>query len=432
VPVDFSRIQGPARSATENFEKLCALLVALDFPGARAVDGKGGDGGVDAFIPTSAALSTPFTVFQCKLFSERLKGGQKRQIEESLRRAFETCKPGRWILCIPKNLTPSEHVWWDRLQADRKDDLELELWDETTLRQRVLQHPDLREEFFPERFTIAQQRQMKKIVVRIAAVTSCLGLLGVGILVFFPKNHELPSQIFFDPSRPKDLLPQAIYLRHDIIPVTGFPFDLYLGIKLKEFTARYGTLVIEDEFSLLPHLNLYRLKPGVFHPGLKEGWVNEASTVFVFSDEELVVILLSIVVPPETEPAMLGEIDRRHPLGFGTRYSHGAVYIWMSEKGHARELLSLSHGLSSGVNDLALMRTDFPLNDLLLRLPRDVPRFPSVLDADRIMFSWFRSILDSDTYKRQVYPQLGLEDVNREVALRIYDQALDGRRIDDH
>jgi hypothetical protein len=77
------------------------------------------------------------------------------------------------------------------------------------------------------------------------------------------------------------------------------------------------------------------------------------------------------------------------------------------------------------------MRTDFPLNDLLLRLPRDVPRFPNVLDADRIMFSRFRSILDSDTYKRQVYPQFGIEDVTRELAVRVYDQALDGRPIDD-
>jgi hypothetical protein len=208
---------------------------------------------------------------------------------------------------VPKNLTPSEHVWWDRLQVDRKNDLELELWDETTLRQKVLQHSDLREEFFPERFSIAQQRQMKKIVRRVAAVTSCLGLLGVAILVFFPKKQELPSQVFFDPSRPKDLLPQAFYLRHGIVPITGFPFDLYLGIKLKEFTSRYGALVFEEP-SLLPQLNLYRVKSEVFHSGLKDGWVDEASTVFVFSDEELVVILLRIVVPPETEAAMLGEM----------------------------------------------------------------------------------------------------------------------------
>jgi hypothetical protein len=98
VPVDFSRIQGPGRSATENFEQLCALLIARDFPGARAVDGKGGDGGVDAFLPPSAAHSNPSNVFQCKLFTETLKGGQKRQIEESLQRACETFKPGKWIL----------------------------------------------------------------------------------------------------------------------------------------------------------------------------------------------------------------------------------------------------------------------------------------------------------------------------------------------
>jgi|SRR5580658_4610238 hypothetical protein len=268
---------------------------------------------------------------------------------------------------------------------------------------------------------------------KLTAISAYVGVLGFALfLIDFLPTHlgkrESPPQLQIsnDPSRPKELLPQAFYLNHDVIPVRGFPFDLYLGVKLQDFAIRYGSLVAE-EICPFPDVKLYRLKPGAFNPDRKSGWVNENATVFVFDSGTLAVVLLSVVVPPETEAALLGEIDRTHPVGFGTRYDQGSEYIWMSEKGHALELLSLSHGTSSGVNDLALMRTDFPLNDLLLRLGQNVPRIPETLDAFRVVLSQLRSILDSDVYKRQIYPQLGLAAVNRELSVRIISNALEGQ-----
>jgi hypothetical protein len=265
---------------------------------------------------------------------------------------------------------------------------------------------------------------------KLTAIGAYIGIAGFALyLIDFVPAHfrnqdpHPDTQPLYDATRPKGLLPQAFYLSHDLIPVRGFPFDLYLGSTLQDFTIRYGSLVSE-EVCPFPALKLYRLKPGEFKPDRTSGWVNEGSTVFVFDSDVLVVALLSIVIPPETEPSLLGAIDRSHPIGFGRRYEQGSNYIWMSEKGHAIELLSLSHGLSSGVNDLALLKTDFPLNDLLLRLHQDVPRIPEAFDAVRVVLRGLRNLLDSDTYKQQVFPQLRLAEVNREVSIRIIDQAL--------
>jgi hypothetical protein len=164
MAVDFSRIQGPAQSATGNFEKLCAHLVALEFPDARAVEGKGGDGGVDAFIRTVPGQPGIDTVFQFKFFTDTLNSSRKRQIENSLTAAVKGSNPKQWILCIPKTLTPAEHQWWAQLTSSHSGLVNVQLWDEILLRQRLLTHSDIAEEFFPERFTDTQERQLKEIV----------------------------------------------------------------------------------------------------------------------------------------------------------------------------------------------------------------------------------------------------------------------------
>jgi len=147
MPVDFVRIQGPAPSNSGNFEKLCAQLIALEFPSARAVDGRGGDHGVDAFVGNLTGAGKPDVVFQFKFFIETLTPGRKKQIEESLSSALGRYRLKRWTLCIPKVFTPAEHAWWERL-ASSKPPTEIQLWDETVLANLLLKYPAVREEFF--------------------------------------------------------------------------------------------------------------------------------------------------------------------------------------------------------------------------------------------------------------------------------------------
>jgi len=163
VPIDFDRIQGPAVSDSSNFEKLCAQLIALEFPSSRAVDGRGGDHGVDAFVGNLTGTGEPDVAFQFKFFIETLTPGRRKQIEESLSSALGRYRLKRWTLCIPKVFTPAEHAWWERI-ASTNPLIEIQLWDETVLVKLLLKYPAVREEFFPDRFTEAQERQLRDLV----------------------------------------------------------------------------------------------------------------------------------------------------------------------------------------------------------------------------------------------------------------------------
>src|ERR1017187_10029457 len=137
MPIDFARIQGPSASSSANFEKFCAQLISLEFPAARAVDGRGGDGGVDAFVGNLSGTGEADVVFQFKFFIETLTPGRRKQIEESLTAAIGCHRLKKWILCIPKVLTPSEHAWWERISCNHLV-TDIELWDETILVQLLL------------------------------------------------------------------------------------------------------------------------------------------------------------------------------------------------------------------------------------------------------------------------------------------------------
>ncbi len=164
MAINFPHIQGPASSATGNFEKLCAHLVTLEHNDARAVEGKGGDNGVDAFVCKAPGRPEVQTVFQFKFFTDTLDRNRKRQIEDSLRTAIKHVQPTKWVLCIPKALTPAEHRWWQELALSCKSSVELTLWDEVALRQRILLHPTIAEEFFPQKFTTTQEQQLKDML----------------------------------------------------------------------------------------------------------------------------------------------------------------------------------------------------------------------------------------------------------------------------
>lgn len=164
MPIDFRMISGSEDSAASNFERLCLLLIRSEFPEAKGVEGKGGDEGLDGFVGKIGGFGSTDVVFQFKFFTDTLSASQQRQITDSLRTAIEKHKPQKWILCVPKLLTPSEHRWWEEL-AENNADTELNLWDQTILQQLVLKHPEVKEEFFPERFTTHQESQLRDILL---------------------------------------------------------------------------------------------------------------------------------------------------------------------------------------------------------------------------------------------------------------------------
>jgi hypothetical protein len=138
--LDFSRITGPRLSPRENFEDLVCQLLALEID-AQALDGAGGDRGIDCFRDTDLGLE----VFQAKYFLAPLTPGQRSQAKRSLRRALEHRRLRRWVLCVPHNPTPGELEWFVKLAPPG---VTIEWWGASKLRSLLSKHVSLAEQFF--------------------------------------------------------------------------------------------------------------------------------------------------------------------------------------------------------------------------------------------------------------------------------------------
>ncbi|GEM_PF-1669506 len=104
-----------------------ALIMELN-PGARPIDGRGGDGGRDVRWDSAAGL----VVFEIKSYAgDRLKPGQRSEIKKSLIQAVQHA-PVRWVLVLPLDHSPSEEAWFDGL-ARQHPKIKLEWWGRTWL-----------------------------------------------------------------------------------------------------------------------------------------------------------------------------------------------------------------------------------------------------------------------------------------------------------
>jgi hypothetical protein len=137
---DFARISGPRLSSRDNFEELICQLLALEM-GAQALDGSGGDGGIDCFRDTGSGIE----VFQAKYFLSRLTPGQRAQVKHSLSSALERPRLRRWVLCIPLDPTPGELAWFEKLTPP---EVTIEWWGASKLRSLLSKHPSLAGQFF--------------------------------------------------------------------------------------------------------------------------------------------------------------------------------------------------------------------------------------------------------------------------------------------
>src|SRR6185369_12875861 len=91
-----------ARLDPDTIEKAIKILLVELHPGARPIDGRGGDRGRDVRWDSPDGL----TIFEIKSFAEdqpsssqrsRLSPGQRKQIKQSLGRAAQH-NPVRWVL----------------------------------------------------------------------------------------------------------------------------------------------------------------------------------------------------------------------------------------------------------------------------------------------------------------------------------------------
>jgi hypothetical protein len=99
----------------DTFQRLIGQLLAARFPdkSIRAVDGPGGDGGLDVY---EGVLDGRPTIWQCKQFPNGLGARQRAKAKESLKTALKNYHPRNWILVLPIDLDDKQHLWFDKLK----------------------------------------------------------------------------------------------------------------------------------------------------------------------------------------------------------------------------------------------------------------------------------------------------------------------------
>lgn len=133
------------------FENWCKDEYGEDLIQVTFINGSGGDGGIEAF----ARLKNDEIIgVQSKWFPEKIESSQIKQIRDSFETALKV-RPNikKYIVCIPKDLTAkrivrggkistnTEFDRWNKFIESVKDtysDVEIVLWDETTILQELV------------------------------------------------------------------------------------------------------------------------------------------------------------------------------------------------------------------------------------------------------------------------------------------------------
>lgn len=107
------------------FNKSVEALLVAEYTGdgmlAQAIDGRGGDGGIDIDVKVERTGQL-IQIFQLKYFPEGFSGGfrpRRTQIRESFEAAMDK-QPSVWTLVFPKNPTINERKFVSELRGDRK------------------------------------------------------------------------------------------------------------------------------------------------------------------------------------------------------------------------------------------------------------------------------------------------------------------------
>lgn len=119
LDISFSKIRTLEGRQDKGFEELCVQLLHL-LSGERLaridrIEGRGGDGGVEAIASTSSGQKVGL---QSKFFT-KLDATQWRQIDDSVKTAIDKHPElTRYIVCVPLDRTPGQHKKWIALEAN--------------------------------------------------------------------------------------------------------------------------------------------------------------------------------------------------------------------------------------------------------------------------------------------------------------------------
>ncbi|GAA1218316.1 hypothetical protein F6W70_03750 [Microbacterium maritypicum] len=136
------------------FNELVETLLVREFSGdglvAMAIDGRGGDGGIDIDVRVKRTDQL-VRIFQLKHFPEGFSGGfvkRREQIKRSLTKALAH-KPPVWTLVVPRNVTNKER---QVVRAMRKGhDVRISFVTPTEMNALLAKHPDIEERFSVDR-----------------------------------------------------------------------------------------------------------------------------------------------------------------------------------------------------------------------------------------------------------------------------------------
>lgn len=127
-----------------DFDRVVEALILRRYRGTnakvRAVNGRGGDDGIDIEVVDGDRL----TIYQLKYFPEGFSGGflrtRRRQIRKSFNAAVDK-NPDVWTLVLPRVTTNSEHDWVATLAID--DGPEIKVMDRDELDNLLADFPDI-------------------------------------------------------------------------------------------------------------------------------------------------------------------------------------------------------------------------------------------------------------------------------------------------
>jgi hypothetical protein len=134
---------GSKEGGRASFELLVHDLVALHNRGARRLDGRGGDWGIDTYV--GELDGGEIAVWQAKYFVDGMGDVQQRQVAKAIESVEENArvkgfKLGAWTLCVACDLTPTETIWWSGFKKRNEKGLGIRvvLWPASQLRGLLL------------------------------------------------------------------------------------------------------------------------------------------------------------------------------------------------------------------------------------------------------------------------------------------------------
>ena len=117
-------------------EAMLKVLIKRLYPTVQAIDGSGGDGGIDLLMRTENGL----VIYQIKSFTGRLTGGRRQKVARSLEKASRH-EPVNWHLVVPIDPTRGELEWFESLTKPYPFTC---AWDgKTWVDSKMAQHPEI-------------------------------------------------------------------------------------------------------------------------------------------------------------------------------------------------------------------------------------------------------------------------------------------------